>query len=416
MSLPPLPHPSDPPLGLARAACHSGELLPAAEETPTRSLQPALLMVSTVATTLGCFLLPFGHHFRRKGWRVDAMASGVLGSAELKEAYDRLWEIRWTRNPLDPRNLTAAMRTVREVVRGQKYDIVHVHTPVAAFVTRCALRNMRREGKPKVVYTAHGFHFHRGGGMMRNYLFRTLERIAGRWTDYLVVINREDAEAAHRYRIVPADRIEAMPGIGVDLQNYGPSSAPSERIAGLRRELGLDPDDALFTVVAEFTARKRHRDILFAFQRLARPNTHLALAGDGPLRRSMEVLAGELGITGRVHFLGFRRDVPVLMRAAAAVLLASQQEGLPRCVMESMCLQTPVIGTRIRGTEELLEDGCGLTVEVGDRDGLAQAMAWILDHPQLSGEMAERAWRRMHDYQIGEILKRHEALYEQALQ
>ncbi|NUQ61538.1 MAG: glycosyltransferase [Pirellulales bacterium] len=378
--------------------------------------QPALLVVATVASTLRSFLLPFGRHFRKQGWRVDAMASGVRGAGDLEESFDSLWEIQWTRNPLDPRNLTAAMRTVREVVVGRQYDIVHVHTPVAAFVARCALRKIRRQGKPKVVYTAHGFHFHRRGSTVGNLAFRALERIAGRWTDHLVVINREDAEAACDHRILPADRIHPMPGIGVDLEQYSAASAPPDRVAELRKELGLGCAERLLVMVAEFIPRKRHRDLLLAFAQLARPDVHLALAGEGPLRPKTEALAARLGLSARVHFLGMRRDVAVLMRAAEATILPSQQEGLPRCVMESMCLHTPVIGTRIRGTEELIDDGCGLAFEVGDIRGLAEAMAWVLDHPEAMRPMAERAWQRMRAYDVRQILDRHEALYRRALQ
>lgn len=60
-----------------------------------------------------------------------------------------------------------------------------------------------------------------------------------------------------------------------------------------------------------------------------------------------------------VHFLGRRRDIPVLMRASVATLIASAQEGLPNCVRESLCMETPVIGTEIRGTRDLLVDGNG---------------------------------------------------------
>ena len=374
---------------------------------------PSVLMVSTVPDTLRGFLLPFAEHFRGRGFRVDAMARDVAECQECVAAFDRVWEVPWSRNPLDPRNLWAARRRVCDVVSGQGYDLVHVHTPVAAFVARLALRGMRQSGRPQVIYTAHGFHFYRGGPRARCAAFRALERIAGRWTDYLVVINREDEEAARQ--LLPPDRVRYMPGVGVDLDRYAPDVVTEKDVARVRQELELGPTDRLFLMIAEFIPRKRHRDTLAAFARLGRPDVWLALAGAGPLMEETRRLAGRLGVADRVRFLGVRRDVPALVRASVAVLLPSQQEGLPRSVMESMSLGVPVIGSRIRGTADLLEGGCGLLVPVGDTTALAEALTEVLDHPDESEAMAGRARARISAYDLRRIIRLHEALYDEAL-
>src|SRR5262249_22933246 len=158
-----------------------------------------------------------------------------------------------------------------------------VHSPVAAFVARLALRHLRKRGKPRVIYTAHGFHFYEGRCRLRGALFRTLEQCAGRWTDFLVVINREDEQAARRYGIVPPARVRYMPGIGVDRWRYSAGAGSEADVARVRQELGVGSADRLFLMVAEFIARKRHRDALDALARLRRPEACLALAGAGPL-------------------------------------------------------------------------------------------------------------------------------------
>lgn len=377
---------------------------------------PRLLMVSTVACTLRGFLLPFARHFAAHGWHVDAAAQDVTSAPDCATAFHRLWDVEWTRNPLDVRNLGRAPRALRALVERERYDIVHVHTPVAAFVTRYALRDLRRRGDVKVIYTAHGFHFHRGGGALRNLAFRTLERLAGRWTDYLVVINREDEEAARRHRIVPPERVCYMPGIGVDTDLYSPDRVAAADVARFRASLGLSPGAPLFLVVGEFIPRKRHADVLRAFARLARTEAHLALAGEGPLLEALRRLAAELGAAARVHFLGQRRDVPVLVRSSAAVLLVSQQEGLPRSIMEALSLGVPAIGTDIRGTRELLAEESGLLVPVGDTDRLARAMCWVLEHRWEAEDMGRRGRLRMRQQFSQEtILRLHEALYGRAL-
>jgi glycosyltransferase involved in cell wall biosynthesis len=374
-----------------------------------------LLMVTTVPSTLRSFLLPFAAHFRSQGWQVDAMACGISTSIECQQGFDRVWEVKWSRNPLDPRNLLAAPQVIREIVAREKYDIIHVHTPVAAFVTRYALKDLRQQLGAKVIYTAHGFHFYAGGNWLKNAIFINLERLGGKWTDYLVTIVHEDKYAAQRYQLLDPDRIRYMPGIGVDLKYYNPHAVDESAVAGVRHELGLGEHELLLLSVAEFTARKHHVDAIGAFAKLGRSDVHLALAGSGPLRPKMEQLASDLGVADRIHFLGNRGDIPVLMKAATANILVSAQEGLPRSVLESLALETPTIGTKIRGTQDLLADGCGLLVSVGDVDGLASAMTTVLDRPEEAARISKLGSERISTYDLDAIVKLHAQLYGEAL-
>lgn len=93
------------------------------------------------------------------------------------------------------------------------------------------------------------------------------------------------------------------------------------------------------------------------------------------LQSQLERMAADLGIADRVQFLGVRDDVPRLMAAADAVVLASRFEGLPNVVMEAMAAAKPVVATRVGGTAELVADGVtGRLVGPGDPEGLAAAM------------------------------------------
>ena len=370
-----------------------------------------LLMVTTIPDTLRAFFLPLVSHLRDQGWQVDGMAKGISSNLECVEAFDRVWDIEWSRNPLDPQNLTVAPQQIREVLIQQKYDIVNMSTPVAAFVTRYALKDLRKQGKVKVIYTAQGFHFYKGGPLYKNAIFLGLEKIAGPWTDYLVVVNREDESAAKHYGLISPDRVRYIPGTGLNLDRFNPSAIPQADIMRVRQELGLGSENPLFLSVAEFIPRKRPGDILKAFAKLGRPQVHLALAGNGLIFEEMQQLASELGIQKQVHFLGLRRDIPVLMRASVATLIASSQEGLPNCVMESLCMEIPVIGTEIRGTRDLLEGGNGLLVKLGDINGIASAMTWILDHPEEAQQMGKLGRENMVNYDVPHIIKLYEALY-----
>jgi glycosyltransferase involved in cell wall biosynthesis len=370
-----------------------------------------LLVVATVSETIRGFLLPWATHYRAMGWQVDALALGISDCSDCIETFDRVWDIQWSRNPLSPLNFVAAPQRLREIA--QEYDLVHVHTPVAAFVTRFALRSLRNQGKLKIIYTAHGFHFHRNGSWLRNTVFLTLEKLAGPWCDRLVVINQDDQKAALHHRLVPERQLCYMPGIGLDLKHYHPSAL--EDPAQVRQELGLAAEDVLFAAIAELIPRKRHADILQALAKLQQPHVHLAIAGEGPLAQNLRDLSQQLGLERQVHFLGFRSNIPELIAAARATILVSQQEGLPRSVMESLAMGVPAIGSRIRGTEDLLANGGGCLVEVGDVDGIVRAMHWMLDHPAQAAQLGQQGCQNILPYDISNILARHDALYTEVL-
>lgn len=381
----------------------------------TMPAQPKLLIVSTKAVTQRAFLLPLAKHFRGIGWSVDGMASEISTCSECQAVFDHTYDIEWSRNPFNPNNLTLATARVQKVVQAGKYDIVHVHTPVASFITRLALCNWRHSGKRTVIYTAHGFHFHSRGKAINNLTFLALERLAGQWTDYLVVINHEDRAAAHRHLIVKPQRIRYMPGIGIDLKNYRVLNRMSVDTTNLWKELKVSSEQVLFLMIASFDTGKRHGDLLQSLAMLKRKEIVVAFAGTGPLQHQSLEVAHDLGIADQVRFLGFREDIPSLITASRATLLPSEREGLPRSVMESMALGTPVIGADARGTRDLLASGAGIIVPVGDPYRLALAMSYLLDNPDRAKQMGEVGQRDIQQYDLEIILSLHEQLYQEAL-
>ena len=309
-----------------------------------------LLTITTISASLPGTLTQIFRPLREHGWRIDAMANGAATDSRCAAKYDQVFHADLFRNPLDFRNLTRAPAQICAVVARGAYDVVHVHTPVAAFVARYALRSLPREIRPPVIYTAHGFHFFKGNHPLKNLAFRTLEKVAGPWTDYLVVINDEDYQAAQKYRFLPDDRTLLIPGLGVDFARFRRDANPVDAI---HKELGLSPEIPLFLCIAEFSPGKRQADLLRAFAATKRQDIHLLLAGEGALKDDCRRLASRLGIETRVHFLGFRSDVPALLAASRATILCSGREGLPLAVLEAQAMGVPVIGTDVRGTPQL---------------------------------------------------------------
>lgn len=373
-----------------------------------------LLLVATVVATLDGFLLPYGRHFRRKGWTVDAAAHGAAGSPLCAEVFDNSIDIPWSRSSFAVWQNLNAFVAIRTLLQEGSYDIVHVHTPIASILTRFASATLRRKTRPVLIYTAHGFHFHGGGAPVTNRVYRYVERLGGFWTDYLVVINEEDRRAALSQRLVPHERVRYMPGIGVDLDQYR-STIDSTIGDNIRRELAIPIEAPLLLMVGELVANKRPRDAILALSLMTNRSTHLVMAGGGPLEGELRRLCVRFGVGNRVHLLGFRRDVVSLMQAADILVMTSQREGLPRSVMEAQAIGLPVVGTDVRGIRDLLNDGRGSIVPLGQPRSLADELDRLLEDPEEADLRADFARASVGRYELKGVIRMHEALYKEAL-
>lgn len=381
---------------------------------PSHPEEVSLLYVATISHTIRRFLLPYAAHFRGIGWRVVAAANGASADPILREAFDAVYEIPLSRSLRDVGALIEGERAIAKVASG--HEIVHVHTPIASFVTRLATSRISRPQRPAVAYTAHGFHFHRGGWAGTNAVFRTAERLAGRWTDRLVVINEEDFLAAQRHRIVDPGRLVRMPGIGIDTGWFSRSRLGEDEPARIRRELGIGADAPLFVVAAEYNRNKRVGDVIRALAAMRHPEAELLLIGGGPGRARLAALAEREGVRRRTRIEGFVDDLRPIVSAATALVLPSKREGLARSIMEALSLEVPVIASTARGNEELVGTDSGLVVRTGDIAGFAAAMDWMIDHPGQRHAMGARGRVRMVEgYDIRIVIQRHEEMYRQML-
>jgi glycosyltransferase involved in cell wall biosynthesis len=372
---------------------------------------PSLLYVATVSSTIRHFLRPYAVHFRALGWRVDAAASGFEAHPDHARNFDHVTDIPLSRSILDVRGNLRGERAIEQIIREMEPDLVHVHTPIASFLTRLAVRRMPRDRRPRVAYTAHGFHFHSGGQPLTNAIFRTAERTAGRSTDRLVVINDEDEAAARRLHIVPADRLVRMPGIGLDTDWYSPASIPAETVAAERERLELPAGGPTFVVIGELNANKRQADAIAALAAMDHRDAQLVFLGVGRERLPLETLARERGLADRVHFGGLVEDVRPTLLGSTSLITTSKREGLSRSVMEALALEIPVVASSARGNEELVGED-GFVVETGDARALAGAMDWLIEHPAEQRAFGRRGRQRMVDrYDLSHLIVRHEALY-----
>ena len=306
------------------------------------------------------FLVPYVRHLSENGFEVEIACSQVGGRMDevrsaLGACVKDIHVVRLVRSPVSPRNLLGFGDMIKMIQPG-KYDIIWTNEPVMGVVTRLAARKARKAGT-KVLYMVHGFHFFAGAGKLNWMLYYPVERLCSHACDAIVTMNEEDYRRAGEFR---AAKVYKIQGVGVDNSKFqAVKDMTDEMRQTKRRELGI-PDGSYFLLsVGELSKRKNHAVVLRALARLGDSDLHFAICGKGDQQPRLEQLARELGIEDRVHFLGYRKDIPQVCKAADCFVFSTLQEGLPFALMEAMEAGLPVIASRVRGNTDLIVEGKG---------------------------------------------------------
>jgi len=367
-----------------------------------------VLFIATVYNHLAAFHIPFMKMLQEKGYEVHAAASSAMGLRDdVENARVVCWEIPFKRSPYNPANVKAFFK-LRSLLKNHHFDLIHVHTPVAAFLGRFLAKSTHQG---PVLYTAHGFHFYKGAPRRNWLIYYTAERIASRWTDGLIVMNDEDFENAQKLGFKAGENLFYVHGVGVDLSEYADSLVCENNI---RASLVIGQEDIIVTCVAELIERKNHDFLLDAWSELASRHDyiHLLFVGTGEKMATLQKRVMQEHLQ-RVYFLGYRRDVPQILSETDIATLVSKHEGLPRCIMEAMAAVKPVVASNARGNRDLVEHGrTGFLVELEDVSGLIQAFEKLILDRQLRISMGIAGQKKIRDYSLENVLAEMSDIYD----
>ena len=310
------------------------------------------------------------------------------------------------------RNLGRALRCLRRV----RPDVVLANAPwptaLFGMITACALRRI-----PTAVV------FHMLVGCDR---FDRIQRPLRRWAlarspqRLATVTNPDRAKVAGMLGIPPENVARLHVGVPVRISE---DAQPAEAARGdLLQELGLPEESRLVLTVANLSPVKNHDLILKVAERLCpiRPEIHFVWAGQGELEGSLRERAQALGLAGRIHFLGFRADIPRLLAAADLFLLPSRYETCPIAVLEAMVQNVPMVLSDAGHMLDLVEPNVhALVFHSEDDAGLERQLCAALDAPDRMRELATQARARAQafseDRMQHEILELLEACHADAV-
>jgi len=274
-------------------------------------------------------------------------------------------------------NTTGVLQT------SEDYDVVHAHSHLF-FSTNVAAAYCRLNSIPLAV-TCHGLNSQRGPLWFSRAHLRTL----GKWT-------YNSADVTFCYTDVEQSKLREL-GVktdivvvnnGVDTERFSPSGRKHERIAA-----AVGP---AIVFAGRLVDGKRPQDLLTAFDTIRDrcPDAELFFCGDGPMRDGLENTVAEKGLNDAVTFLGRVQynKMPAVFRAADLFVLPSRTEGFPRTVLEALSCETPVISSNLEQTAKIVEQ-TGATVEIGDVNGLSEAVSDLVEDEQLLSDLGKHGRR-----------------------
>ena len=324
-----------------------------------------------VATELGIELAALGHevHFisYSQPFRLSGRDTGIYYHEVPVSSYP-LFEF-------PPYDLALASR-MAEVAEFCALDLLHVHYAIPHSVSALLARQILASKGRRLpfVTTLHGTDITLVG-LDRSYLPITRYAIqesdgVTSISDYLKTKTVEDFGVTRGIEVVENF---------VNCDTYTPITDEATRAAARLRLAA--PDEAILMHLSNFRPVKRVVDVVRIFAQVVREvPAQLVLVGDGPDRSAAEWLAHDLGIHGKVHFMGKLERVNELLPLADLLLMPSELESFGLAALEAMACKVPSIATRVGGVPELIDDGVtGLLYAVGDIEGMASGVLALLN-------------------------------------
>lgn len=356
------------------------------------SRRPLVLQLCAVDFTAYHLLRPLLEACRQAGWNTDFACTDGPFAARLRAAGFRHHSIPIPRRA-SPLRIAFAIARLTAILRRERFDLIHTHTPAGGIVGRAAAA---LAGPALVVHTFHGLPFAGTptGLVERSYLW--LERALARRTDLFLSQSQGDIARAQALGIAREGTVPI--GNGVDLRRFAPDTNVRERI---RQELGVPPEAILTVFVGRMVREKGILDLADAALGLRDDHRAWFLVVGAALESDRAGVSVELhahpaarALGPRWRPLGHREDVADLLRAADIFCLPSYREGLPRSVIEAMASGLAIVASDIPACRELLADETGVLVPTRDTGALVSALRALVADPQRRAVLGARARER----------------------
>lgn len=366
-----------------------------------------ILFAANLESFFTKFLIPQLKYFKEQGYEVT-IATKLEG---LDVPYcDKKINVNFARSLNLKQNLES-YKQMKAIFKDNHYDIISCHTPFGGAITRLAYKDCKVKNT-KMVYMAHGFHFYKGAPLLNWLLYYSAEKYLAKFTDDLITINLEDYNLAKKKF---KTNVHYVKGVGLDISKFDFDISNKDK-KEIRNSLGLKSSDFVMIYTAELLPRKRQIWLINTMRKniLENPNLHLLLPGNDSMNGKCQKLVDRLNLNNQIHFLGFRKDIPMLLKISDLAITSSKQEGLPVNVMEAICCGLPVVATACRGNRDLIKDGKnGYVVGINDKKEFCKKVIMMTKLNKLEKEKIQEENKNIiQDYCLEKVMSKLVEVYE----
>lgn len=363
-----------------------------------------ILYVTTVSRTINAFLIPHIEMLIENKYEVNCACyiDKEIDKRLIKKGI-KIYNIPFSRNPLSLDNLKAFNELIK-IQEENQYDMIHVHTPIASIYGRLLKLKFKNL---KTIYTAHGYHFLKGGPKLGWIIYYPIEKLMAKLTDVTININKEDFEITKKK--LKSKKAYLINGVGLNINEYSLLSEGERNKK--RRVLGLKDDDFVVIMIAELNENKNQIQLIMAIELLKNKyqNIKCLIVGEGKKLEFLKEEVKKRNLEKNIVFLGFRKDVNELINASDIGVLFSYREGLPRNLMEIMANGKRIVATNIRGNRDIVcNDFIGALVEVNDYEATAKAVEKFY----LTSANKNKILKEVERYSISNILTELSFIYD----
>jgi len=288
--------------------------------------------------------------------------------------------------PIHIFNDMIAFYKIYQIIKKNKYDIVHTHSSKPGFLGRIAAV---LAGVPIIIHTIHGFPFNDFMHPVVRWFFIFIERFLSYLSDKLITVSRLNLQHALKLKLATSQKLINIYS-GIDFSKFNKKIDVTKK----RHDLNIPNNTKVVGLIGRLSYQKGPEYFIQAAQLILQKedNVLFLLIGDGKLREKCVKLAARLGISSQIKILGFRDDIPELLQVLDIYVLSSRWEGLGRSLTEALYLAKPTVATSVDGVPELVQNKkTGILVPPANPQALAEGVLYLLNDLDKGKKMAHNA-------------------------
>ena len=282
--------------------------------------------------------IPYLKMFRDNGYTVHVASNS---DDRIDYCHEKI-NLNIKRRPFSIKNIKAIFK-LRKIIKKEGYEIISCHTPVGGFLGRVCTINLKN--KPRVIYTAHGFHFFKNSKKLNWILWYPIEKYLSRFTTCIITMNNEDYDLAKKKFHCDVEKIN---GIGLNKDRLKTFYSVDK----LKKELKLE-DYYIISYIAEISKRKNQLKLIKELNKydLEKEKIKVLLVGDSIIHNFKDRINNP-----NIIYIDFKKTIGDYINISDLIISSSLQEGMPLCVLEAMYFNKPIIALNIRGNKDLIKN------------------------------------------------------------